>query len=161
MSPSLAGSPMRRIRALTLLGFAGAIASCQGATGPGSTGNCDPNPGFNFLAPSRTLSYQMGTTGSMDLIIQRDTAQGPIHFDVLRGMRRYGSGEWQDTLALQLTFSPNPVLLGTDRVRLDVSSIGLSTNTFANETMYVRGFIGNAALAKECYRLILLTVTPP
>lgn len=145
---------------LLILAVGGLVAACEGATGPASGNNCDPGAGFNFTTPRSAVSYTIGGTAILDLLIQRDTAQGQVHFDVLRGVRRYGSGIWQDSLGLNFMFTPNPVPPGGQQVRIAVSSVGHDLNTFANESVYVRGFIGDATRAKECYRLLVVTVRP-
>lgn len=145
---------------LMLLATSGLAAACDGATSPSRSSNCDPGAGFNFTTPRSAVSYRIGETAILDLLIQRDTAQGQVHFDVLRGVRRYGSGIWQDSLGLNFMFTPNPVPPGGEQVRIAVSSVGHDLNTFTNESVYVRAFIGDATRAKECFRLLVVSVLP-
>lgn len=141
------------VAALTVLGL---VLACTSPTGPGS--NCDPGAGFNFsFAPTSIVIERPGIT-QRTILLQRDTAQGQVNFDVLRAPRRYGSGEFQDSLGLFILFTPNPAPPGSTQLAVSFQSIGADDNLFENERMAIRGFIGSGATAKECFREITVSV---
>lgn len=157
---SLASAPTLR-RSTLVLSLAAAsaaiVAACTSPTGPGS--NCDPNAGFNFRIARTAILIEKPEVTRLDIEVTRDTATGPVQFDILRGPRVYGSDLWlSDTLALFVNFLPNPVPAGGLMTRVEFQHMGTDLQTYTNERMAIRGFIGSGPTAKECFREIQVTL---
>lgn len=153
--------PLRRFRApaaipLSALTVLGLVLACTSPTSPGS--NCDPGAGFNFALGQTNIVIDRPGITQRTILVQRDTAQGEVRFDVLRGIRRYGSGAFQDSLGLFILFTPNPAPPGSTQLAVSFESIGADDNVFENERMAIRGFIGSGLTAKECFREITVSV---